>query len=325
MHVDFRELTFGIEIEFTGMRRATAANVVSDFFDTGRPRQIGGWGHDTYESQDRLGRVWKTVKDASIRPERKDNHDLVIESDDFQCELVSPILTYTDIQLLQELIRDLRIAGAITNNSCGIHVHIGAEAFTTNSLRVLCNIVYSKQALLTKALVVNNNRRKHCLDLSNEFIQKLNKKKSKTIEEFADVWYSGYNAITSRRNDRYNDSRYRVLNLHQLLSERLKTVEFRLFNSTLHAGKVKAYIQLSLLIASQALNQKKATSRVTLSENGNDKYTFRVWLLRLGAVSDEFKSMRKHLLKYLNGNPAWRDPQVSNEISNQELSEVSVR
>ncbi|MGO4119097.1 amidoligase family protein, partial [Rhizobium ruizarguesonis] len=111
--------------------------------------------------------------------------------------------------------------------------------------------------------------------------------KPKTLEQFADVWYYGYNANPSRRRDRWNETRYRILNLHQLLSGRLKTVEFRLFNSTLHAGKVKAYIQLSLLIAVQALSQKKATPRITESENGNDKYTFRVWLLRLGAISDE--------------------------------------
>jgi hypothetical protein len=324
MHVDFRDLSFGIEIECTGDRRAAAANALADFFDAGRPTPIGGWGFDRYKISDRLGRVWEIVKDASIEPQRRENGELVAASDDFQVEVVSPVLTYSDIPLLQDLVRELKKEGFVTNRSCGMHVHIGAERFTPNSLRTLCNIVYAKQSLLIKALNVNPHRRQYCMDLTDEFIKKLNKKKPTTLEQFADVWYNGVNGLNHRRNDRYNDSRYRVLNFHALLSGRYKTVEFRLFNSTMHAGMIKSYVQLSLLIAAQALNQKKATSRVTIAENGNDKYTFRVWLLRLGAISDEFKTMRHHLLKYLNGNAAWRDPPSDEEDVEQHVPETAV-
>lgn len=40
----------------------------------------------------------------------------------------------------------------------------------------------------------------------------------------------------------------------------------------------------------------------------NDKYSFRVWLLRLGMIGDEFKTARYHLLRHLDGCIAWRDP-----------------
>ena len=95
-----------------------------------------------------------------------------------------------------------------------------------------------------------------------------------------------------------------MLNLHSVFSK--GTVEFRLFNSTLHAGKVKAYIQLCLAISHQALVQKCATQHRTQSPN--EKYTFRTWLLRLGLIGDEFKTARQHLLQNLDGNIAWRDP-----------------
>lgn len=39
------------------------------------------------------------------------------------------------------------------------------------------------------------------------------------------------------------------------------SVEFRWFEGTLHAGKVKAYIQLVLAIAAKALNGPAASSR----------------------------------------------------------------
>ena len=84
------------------------------------------------------------------------------------------------------------------------------------------------------------------------------------------------------------------------------TIEFRLFNSTLHAGEVKSYIQLCLAISHQALIQKGA-SRIK-TQSPNEKYTFRTWLLRLGLIGDEFKTARQHLLKNLDGNIAWRDP-----------------
>ena len=79
-----------------------------------------------------------------------------------------------------------------------------------------------------------------------------------------------------------------------------------MFNSTLHAGEVKSYIQLCLAISHQALIQQRAMRTRTQSEN--EKYTFRSWLLRLGLIGDEFKTARQHLLKNLDGNIAWKDP-----------------
>ncbi|MEG2687511.1 MAG: virulence associated protein, partial [Christensenellaceae bacterium] len=75
---------------------------------------------------------------------------------------------------------------------------------------------------------------------------------------------------------------------------------------TVHAGKIKAYIQFCLAITAQALNQKYASP--TKSQTTNDKYSFRVWLLRLGMIGDEFKTAREHLLSHLEGCIAWRDP-----------------
>ncbi len=114
------------------------------------------------------------------------------------------------------------------------------------------------------------------------------------------MWYNG----NSRRNIHYDSSRYRGLNLHSVFSK--GTIEFRLFNSTLHAGEVKTYIQLCLAISHQALIQKRASHSRT--QSSNEKYTFRTWLLRLGLIGQEFETARHHLLKYLDGNIAWKDP-----------------
>ena len=39
------------------------------------------------------------------------------------------------------------------------------------------------------------------------------------------------------------------------------------------------------------------------------RYSFRVWLLNLGLIGDEFKNCRTHLLKHLEGDIAWRHPE----------------
>ena len=74
--------------------------------------------------------------------------------------------------------------------------------------------------------------------------------------------------------------------------------------STTHAGEIKAYIQFCLAVSHQALTQKKASARRTVTDN--EKYAFRCWMLRLGLSGDEFKTCRLHFLKHLEGNSAWR-------------------
>ena len=118
------------------------------------------------------------------------------------------------------------------------------------------------------------------------------------------------------------------LNFHSVFSK--GTIEFRMFNGTLHAGEIKTYIQFCLAISHQALVQNKA-SRVK-THSSNEKYTFRTWLLRLGLIGDEFKTARHHLLKNLDGCIAWKDPQQAvmqrerlqsaQETNNESLEDV---
>ena len=293
-----QEQNFGIEIEMTGITRANAAAVLAEYFGTA-VKYIGGT-YDKYRVNDRQGRSWNLVSDRSIRTYKKQGNKLIDASRDFSVELVSPICEYKDIELIQELVRKLRKAGAVTNESTGIHVHIDASRFDAASLRNLTNIIRSKEDILYKALQVKVSREYCCQKVDESFLTELNKKKPKTREKLKSIWYKGIDGSSVH----YHESRYHALNLHSVFQK--GTVEFRMFNSTLHAGKVKAYIQLSLAICAQALTQKRASYTRTVS--ANEKYTFRTWLLRLGMIGDEFKTARTHLLEHLDGNIAWKDP-----------------
>lgn len=77
-----------------------------------------------------------------------------------------------------------------------------------------------------------------------------------------------------------------------------------MFNSTLHAGRAKAYVDLCLAMSAQSINQRCSVMRKTVSDN--ELFTFRVWLVRMGLNGPEFKNTRDHLLANLDGDRAWR-------------------
>ena len=292
---------FGIEIEMTGLTRAKAAEVIAGYFGT-VPEHIGGV-YDKYGVRDTQGRLWQLVSDSSIQTYRKAHGNIQQVNDRaYEVELVSPICQYPDIETIQELVRCLRRNGAVANTSTGIHVHVDASDFDANSLRNLTNIMRSKEDILYKALQVELNRESdYCQKVDENFLNRINQNKTKTQEEVKQLWYNG----SDGSREHYHSSRYRGLNLHSVFQK--GTVEFRLYNGTTHAGKVKTYIQLSLAICNQALTQRSA--RFARTQSTNEKYTFRTWLLRLGLIGEEFKTARLHLLAHLDGNIAWKDPE----------------
>ena len=295
-----RSQRFGIEIEMTGLSRATAAKVLAGYWNT-EATYVGGT-YDSYVVRDDEGRQWKLVSDASIRCQNRDGSSASKRN---SVEFVSPICRYEDIPKIQEMIRLLKNNGARVNDSCGIHVHVDASSHTAQTLKNVVNIMASKEDILYKALKVQVDRERYCKKADLRFLDAINNHRPRTLSEIEQMWYNG----ASRRYQHYDDSRYRALNLHSVFSK--GTIEFRLFNSTLHAGEVKSYIQLCLAISHQGLVQKSASRARTQSEN--EKYTFRTWLLRLGMIGDEFKTARLHLLKNLEGNIAWKDPAQAEE------------
>ena len=292
MAVDLRELAFGVEIEFTGMTRKRAAEICAAYFGT----EVRQETQQKFSVSDERGRNWRFVYDSSIRA--------VPGGQEYQVELVSPICRYEDIERIQELVRKLRNEGHMKiNRSCGLHIHVDGAQFDARTLRNLVNLVANKEDMIYRALNVEAGREmRYCKKTDPQFLRELNEKKPKDLQTFRQIWYQD-----SRQNmthGHYDSSRYRCLNLHSFFEK--GTVEYRVFNGTSHAGRIKAAIQFVLAITAQALNQKYVQLGKTQSDN--EKYTFRTWLLRLGLIGDEFKTARNFLLKNLEGSSAWRDP-----------------
>ena len=300
---EMKKQTIGVEVEMNNITREKAARIAADYFGTGRYENTARRnGYETWSAWDEQGREWKMQKDVSIQG-----------PDSQKCELVTPILKYEDIELLQELIRKLRKAGAKSDytRGCGVHIHIGAQGHTAQTLRNLANIMASHESLLKDALALSDYRvGRYCRPVNEGFLKEVNKKKPKNMSELAEIWYSG-NGASYGRNQHYNDSRYHMLNLHATFTK--GTVEFRLFQfdapangklNGLHAGQLKSYIQLCLALSQMAKSVKFASARP--QQNENPKYAMRTWLLRLGFIGDEFATARDILTRRLAGDAAFR-------------------
>lgn len=301
--------TIGVEVEMNRITRRDAANCAAVYFGTGRFADTADRnGYYTWSAWDAQGREWKFQRDVSIAG-----------PDSQKCELVTPILHYDDVECLQGLIRALRNAGAKSDASrmCGVHVHIGAAGHTPLSLRNLANIMASHEQLLIGALALDQSRMdRYCRPVDPCFLAELNQKKPATMSDLADIWYRSQHADYGR-SSHYNDSRYHMLNLHATFTK--GTIEFRLFQfdpphtdsngerhrGGLHAGRLKAYIQLCLALSQMAKEARSASPKPQQTEN--PKYAMRTWLLRLGFIGEEYATARDILTRNLAGDAAFRN------------------
>ena len=304
-----KKQNFGVEIEFTGITRKEAAHIVAKYFNTRESRPSSGCYH-TQEIRDRKSRFWKIMRDSSINPEvsTKANAEYHGTYDDYRCELVTPILQYEDIEDLQEIVRKIRKAGGKANTSCGIHVHVDGANHTPKSLRNLMEFMVARQDLVNDSLA-NAYRARWCKPICKDLLKAVKAEKDLTKEKLEKIWYSEVNDHYYGRIDHshYNETRYHGLNLHAFFSK--GTVEFRLFNGTLHAGKIKAYVQFCLAVSSWAITTTKAVSfRSMDGYTPEKKVTIMINVLRnrLGLTGDEFKTCRQHMLTILKKNAGMR-------------------
>lgn len=287
---------FGVEIEFTGITRYKASTIIAKQLGC----RVGSADSAPYYTRimvDAFGRKWKVMRDSSINPSNP--------SDEYRVEFVTPPLNYDDIELLQKIVRALREAGAKANNSCGIHIHVDGANHNAKSLRRLVKFFAHRQNLVYEGLEIAPSRANcWCCKTPMTLIDKMAEKKDITRDEMEAIWYSSAN--TTQYNGtyhggidhrHYNHTRYHGLNLHSFFSK--GTVEFRLFNSTLHAGKIKAYIQFCLAVSAWAIESKDACNFRSLADKDKEERADlfnRILRRRFKLVGDEFTTCRLHMM-----------------------------
>ena len=287
---------FGVEVEMTGITREKAARLVAEVLGT-TPSHPESNCYHTRTIADQAARKWKIMRDSSITPIRND--DTIEPLDEYRVEFVTPPLNYSDIELLQNIIRKLRENGAKAHSSCGIHIHVDGANHTAVSLRRLVNFMTARQDLIYEALQIGARESNWCHKLNKTLLDAMKKDKNLTKEKAEEIWYSrandGYCGGIDHQH--YNSTRYHGVNLHSFFTK--GTVEFRLFNSTLHAGKIKAYIQFCLAVSAWAItSQEKIVFRSMEGYSPEQKVTIMRNILthRLGLYGEEFKTCRLHLM-----------------------------
>lgn len=287
---------FGVEVEMTGITREKAARLVAEVLGT-TPSHPESNCYHTRTIADQAARKWKIMRDSSIEAIRNDGTSEPL--DEYRVEFVTPPLNYSDIELLQNIIRKLRENGAKAHTSCGIHIHVDGANHTAVSLRRLVNFMTARQDLIYEALQIGDRESNWCHKLNKTLLDAMKKDKNLTKEKAEEIWYSrandGYCGGIDHQH--YNATRYHGVNLHSFFTK--GTVEFRLFNSTLHAGKIKAYIQFCLAVSAWAItSQEKIVFRSMDGYTPEQKVTIMRNILthRLGLYGDEFKTCRLHLM-----------------------------
>ena len=89
---EMKKQTIGVEVEMNSITREKAASLAAEYFGTNQYSNTAGRnGYMTWSAWDADGREWKFQKDVSISG-----------PDSEKCELVTPILTYADMELISE-------------------------------------------------------------------------------------------------------------------------------------------------------------------------------------------------------------------------------
>ena len=290
-----KEQNYGVEIELVSITRQRASGIIARHFGTTNWHAAREYGYDAWAAKDRKGRVWKCVKDASLNDRNGG------------CEVVTPILQYEDMEDLQAIIRLLREAGAKADGSCGIHVHVDASKHTIDSLQRLMNFAIGRQDLFYEALAVTERRTaQYCRKMDKGLFKAIQQDSERTKASLERLWYSRLNSGYTGRIDHghYNSTRYHGINLHAFFTK--GTVEFRLFNGTTHAGRIKAYVQFCLAMSAWAIEGKSTSLHFRTIKNytmeQKKALMLRVLKNRLGLKGKEFRTARLHLTAAFGGS-----------------------
>lgn len=174
---------------------------------------------------------WKAQSDCSIQAPR--GH--------YGVEIVSPVLRGAEgVKQVLAVCAWLAEKGARVNKSTGFHVHVGWAHTKKELARLAFLVANHEKALFASTGTHSREDGRFCRPIAN-------------AEQFVQAFKTG-------TQDRLPDNRYHLLNVTNLRSGRMNTVEFRCFAGTTNATKMLGYIRLCLGLVEKAIASKKRTA-----------------------------------------------------------------
>jgi len=201
---------FGVEIEFTGIHPDTAIEAL-------RAAGVECYRED-YNHQTRT--YWKIIGDSSIRPPRGVPRD--------HCgELVSPPLSGEDgLAMLKRAAEALKSAGAKTNASCGLHVHVDGNDLTAGEILGVVERYAHFEETIDSFMPKHRRNNRYTQTLGGGFLNSLRSHVARNNNPYE----------TFRRTDRY-----RKVNV--VSYARHGTVEFRQHHGTVDFNKIQNWVK----------------------------------------------------------------------------------
>lgn len=209
-------LTFGIEIEcFIPSVKIAELNI-----------RIGGYHAGVQVAQ--LPAGWNAQRDGSLSTSTVGMTGV---------EIVSPVLSGIDgINQVRTVVAWLQSIGAQVNPTCGFHVHVGGRHLDGKGVaKLVCLVAQFEEGLYASTGTKSRRHNHYCQPVKNN------------------AAYRSFVDADGRNVNRFNGSRYHVLNLSNLAAGK-PTVEFRVFQGSLNVDKIEGYVYLCLGLVERAEN-----------------------------------------------------------------------
>ena len=262
-------------------------------------------------------RIWTIKSDGSIRPDydqQAQRRGGLVPDTYERWEVVSPPMKFSEIGVCQAILRRLNKYGARVNKSCGLHIHIDARQMSDQGLINMVKLAYKFDPILIKGLGVTESRlacyaepvRKSFRDAA---VMHWNKTKRSPQRRnvlngehrklrYTLAWLQENEYSRGRPGD--GNGRYRTVNFISLI--KYGTVEFRLFDATMHAGRLKTAIQTVYGFASWANRVSNIRGPRKVVRAGRGRFDMRAnFCIHAGMMGPELKTARKFLCENMEG------------------------
>ena len=161
-------------------------------------------------------------------------------------------------------------------------ISIPLDNHTGLSIINLVSIFYTKAEIINKAIGAPR-----AFEINERFIETIMEEPPEDVSSFINLWEECGGGNMTKGIDFYD-----------------RKINITGFPITEDSDWVKAYTQLAAAINKLALESKYI--RINPEPIENEKYSFRVWLVRIGFGGAEHKTSRKLLLSRLSGHTAFR-------------------
>ena len=248
------------------------------------------WGEDDWEEAETPSQpqeeqeVWQPETDIFAEMTAQTEEAGIVETDTTDADPI-PDAEY-ELEAEEESAASLGIRDAEETTAFPMDARISfpLSRHTVSSLTNLICMIHTRGPLISKATGGTFHADK---DLVDDILDRHTFLRPEDLIAFVQEWDGGENGL-------------------QGISFDEEKVTFDGFRDVRDAEHLQTFTKLAAAMNKMAQTQKRVQAKET--DDSNEKYSLRVWLVRMGMNGPEYKEERKILMKNLTGHAAFRTP-----------------